>query len=97
MVALLRLLELFEVFRQLRLVFKRGSVEALQLWIFVVALVECAGDRHEFDRLAVAGAGDVRASAEIPEVAILIQRNRLARGDVVEEVDLEFARAPGDR
>ena len=89
-VAFLRLLKLFEVFVELGLVFEGGAVEPLQLWVLVVAFVERAGHGHEFDRFAVAGATDVRAGTQIPEVAVLKQRDRFALGDVVEQIDLEF-------
>ena len=69
---------------------KRGAVEALELWVVLVAFIEGAGDGHEFDGFAVAGAADVWAGAEIPEVAVLEEGDGLALGDVVEEIDFEF-------
>ncbi len=91
-VALFRLLEALEVFVELGLVLEGGAVDALQLRVLVVALVEGAGDAHELEGLAVAGARHVRAGAKIPEVAILVERDLLALGDVIQQVDLELAR-----
>src|SRR6476620_9417481 len=92
MVALLRFLEHGEVFIELGLVLESGAVNALELWIVLVAFVVGAGDAGELERTDVAGAHDVRAGAEIGELAVAIERDFFALGNVLADVELELAR-----
>ena len=89
MVALLRLLEHREVGLQLGLVLERGAVDALELRVLFVAFVVGAGDVRELERADVAGAHHVRAGAEIDEIAVAIERNRFALGNVLDDIELE--------
>ena len=93
MVALLRLLEHGEVGVQLGLVLEGGAVDALELRVFLVAFVIGAGHVGELERADVAGAHDVRAGAEIDEIAVAIERDLLALGNVLDDIELELARA----
>ena len=94
MVALLRLLEHREILVHLRLVLERRAVDALELRVFLVALVVGARDVRELERADVPRAHDVRPGAQIEEVAIAEERDFLALGDVREIADFEFARIP---
>ena len=91
MVALLRFLEHGEVFVELGLVLEGGAVDALELRVLFVAFVVGAGDVGELERADVAGAHDVRASAEIGEFAVAIERDFFALGNVLDDIELEFA------
>ena len=79
------------MFGEILFVFESGPVDTLELGVRGVAFVEGTCDAHDLEGLAVPGAGNVRAGAEIPEVTILIKRDRLAFGDVLEEINLETA------
>src|SRR5438067_1361536 len=91
MVALLGFLEHGEVFVELGLVLEGGTVNALKLRILFVAFVVGAGDTGELERADVPGAHDVRAGAEIGELAIAIERDFFALGNVLDNVELELA------
>src|SRR6476661_9467048 len=91
MVALLRFLEHGEVFVELGLVLEGGAVNALQLRIVFVAFVVGAGDAGQLERADVAGAHDVRAGAEIGELAVAIERDFFALGNVLDDIELELA------
>src|SRR5437764_15355686 len=91
MVALLRFLEHREVFVELGLVLEGGAVDALELRVLFVAFVVGAGNAGELERADVAGAHDVRAGAEIGELAIAIERDFFALGNVLDDVELELA------
>src|ERR1044072_7809874 len=91
MVAFLRFLEHGEVFVELGLVLESGAVNALELRIVFVALVIGAGDAGELERADVAGAHDMRAGENIGEFAVAIERNFFALGNVLNDIELEFA------
>ena len=93
MVALLRFLEHGEVFVELRLVLEGGAVDALELRVLLVAFVVGAGDVGELERADVSRAHDVRAGAEIDELAVAIERDRFARRNVFDDIELELARS----
>ena len=76
---------------QVRGIFKTGAVQTLQHRTCLVALVKSARDAHQLEGLAVPGAADVRAGAEIPEVAVFIKGYFLSRGNVVKKIHLECA------
>ena len=97
MVALLRLLEHREILVHLRLVLERRAVDALELRVFLVALVVGARDVREPERADVPRAHDVRPGAQIEEVAVAEERDLLALRDVREIADFEFARIPRPR
>src|SRR3954470_24664911 len=92
MVALLRFLEHGEIFVELGLVLEGGAVNALELRVLFVALVRGAGDAGELERADVAGPHDVRAGAEIGELAVAIERDFFALGNVLDDIELELAR-----
>jgi hypothetical protein len=91
-VAFFGFFEAVEVLLQQLLVFEGGAVEALELAFRFVAHVEGRRDRHELHVLALRGVADVRAGAEVDELAVLETRDFLAFGDLVDEVELEAAR-----
>ena len=80
MVALLGFLEHGEVFVELGFVLEGGAVDALELRVLFVAFVVGAGDVGELERADVACAHDVRAGAEIGELAVAIERDFFALG-----------------
>src|SRR5271156_237824 len=90
MVAALGLFEHREIRVHLGLVLERRAVDALELRVALVALVIRAGHMRELERADVAGAHDVRPGAEIEKIAVLEIRNRLAFGNVLNDVQLEF-------
>src|SRR5256885_8377503 len=92
MVALLRFFEHGEVFVELGLVLKSGAVNALKLWILFVAFVVGAGDAGELECADIAGAHDVRTGAEIGELAVAIERDFFALGNILDDIELELAR-----
>ena len=92
MVAFLRFLEHREVFVELGLVLEGGAVDALELRILFVAFVIGAGDMGEFERADVTGAHNVRTGAEIGELAVAIDRDLFAFGNVLDDIEFEFAR-----
>src|SRR5690606_35809540 len=87
-VALARFLDLGEVGLELLLRGKRGAVDALELLVLLVAAVVGAGDGEELEGLDLLGVADVRARAEVEELAVAVERDRLAFGDVREAAEL---------
>ena len=90
MIALFRLLQHGEVSLHLGLVLEGRAVDALELRVFLVALVIGAGDMGQPERADIPRAHDVRPGAEIEEVAVLEQRDVLALRDVLQIADLEL-------
>src|SRR5690606_38199600 len=78
MVALLGLLEHAEMRLELLLVAPSRPVDALELRVLRVAAPVGAGDLRELEGLAeLAGRGQMRPGAEIRELALLVDRDRL--------------------
>src|SRR5438874_10353065 len=90
MVALFRFLEHGEIFVELSLVLEGGAVDTLKLRVLFVAFVVGAGDAGELERADVACAHDVRAGAEIGELAVAIERDFFALGNVLDDVEFEL-------
>ena len=91
MVAGARLLEPLEVLGQLVLGRERGAVDAREHLAVRVAAPVGAGDARELERLRAAGAGRVRAAAEVVEVAVLVdadRRHALVLDQVLDQLDL---------
>ena len=101
-VALLRLLAPPQVLVQLLLALPDRAVDPLEHRALLVASPVGAGDREQLERADVPRGVHVRALAQVPERAVLVEghrRQRLARlcglaGEVVEDLDLE---RPGRR
>ena len=103
-VALLGLLDAFEVGVLVFLLRPRGAVDPLQHLVARVAAPVGAGDLHQLEHLELAGRGHVRAAAEVDELAFRVQRDRLGGRDrrddlrlvvlahVLEELDRVVAR-----
>ena len=91
MVATLGLFEHLEIFVQRGFVFECRAVDALELGIFLVALVIGAGHGRELEGADVAGAHHVRPGAEVEEFAILVVGDLFTLGNGFEVADLEFA------
>ena len=101
MVAALGLFELKEVLVELLLARKGGAVDALQLGIFRVAAPIRAGDVHQLEGLAeITGRGQMRADAEIDEIALPVEADLLVSrdfADIFGLVGLADAVEEGDR
>ena len=91
MIALLCFLEHREVIIELLFCFERRAVNSLQLRIVFVAFIIRACHVGEFERADVSRALDVRAGAEIDEVATAIERDFFVLRNVLDDVELEFA------
>src|SRR6185437_4039139 len=66
-----------------------GSVNPLQLWILLVAEPIGSGKVGNLEGLDAPCGGNVRAAAEVDELAVAIERNLLARvREALDEVDL---------
>ena len=91
MIALLRFLEHREVIVEFLFGFERRAVNALKLWILFVAFVVGARHVRQVERADVSGAHDVRARAEIDEIAAAIERDFFFGRNVLDDVELEFA------
>ncbi len=88
-VALRRLLAHLEPFVELRFVFERRAVNALQLRVLFVAAIIRRCQPQQLERLHVASARNVRAGAEIAEFAIAKKRNRFPFRNVINPLQLE--------
>ena len=77
-VALLRLLEHLQVRVLLLLLRPGGAVDALEHLVLRVAAPVGAGDLHELEDLQLAGRRHVRPAAEVDEVALPVQRDRVS-------------------
>ena len=88
-VARLDLFEMLEVRVEILLREEGGAVDALQLLVLFVAQPVGSGDGRDLERLHAAGGRNVRAAAEVSEVAVLIERDLVAGlGEALDEVDL---------
>jgi hypothetical protein len=65
-----------------------GAVDALELLVLFVAAVIGAGDGEELEGLQLRGVAHVRAGAEVHELAVLVEGDFLALGDVGEAAEL---------
>ncbi len=89
MVALLGFFELVEVVVEVFLGVERGAVDALELRVLLVAQPVGAGDVEQLEGLDASGGRDVRAAAEVGELAGLVDRDLLVGlGELLDEVAL---------
>src|SRR5208337_329042 len=89
MVALLRFFDAGQVSVEILLRKKRGAVDALQLLILLVAEPVGAGDVEQLEGFDLSGRRQVRAAAEILELAGLVDRNLLVGlGELLDEMAL---------
>ncbi len=96
-VALLRLLDLGDVGLELLLVEERGAVDALKHLAVGPALPVGTGDREQLECADLAGVGDVRASAEVDELALAVEAEDAVLVQLVVDVlDLERLAEVGD-
>ena len=77
MVAGFDLFEPFEVGVEILRVEEGGAIDALKLLVLLVAEPVGACDRHDLEGLDAARGRDVRATAEIGEVAVFVERDGL--------------------
>ena len=90
-VALFRFLELLEVGVEFLLVAPGGAVDTLQLGVVRVAAPVGAGHLHQFEAVAeLAGGGQVRAPAQVDEIALAVQGHLLVGGQVADDLGLEL-------
>ena len=89
MVARLDLFQMLEVSFEVLGVEEGGAVDALELLVLLVAEPVGAGDGGDLEGLDAAGGGDVRAAAEVGEVAVFVEGDLIAGfGEALDEVDL---------
>ena len=89
MVAPLGFLHLVHVLVEIFLAEESGAVDALQLRILFLAEPVGAGDVQQLEGLDFAGRGNVRAAAEVDELAGLVERNLfVGLGEFLDEVAL---------
>ncbi len=90
-VALAGQLERLEVRRQLFLAREGGAVDAREHRVLLVAAPVGAGQAGELEGAAaeLVGAGQVRAAAEVGELALRVDADGLLVGQVLDELDLE--------
>ena len=84
-------LDLGEIGVEVLLVEERGAVNALEHLRVGVALPVGAGDREQLERADLAGMGDVRASAEVDELALAVEAEDAVLVEFVVDV-LDFER-----
>ena len=68
---------------------ERGAVDALQPLVLLVALPVDGRRLEQLDRADLLQVAHVRPAAEVEELAVVVDRDRLAVGDVLEALDLE--------
>src|SRR5256885_1600924 len=89
MVALFGLFDRMQVLLKVLLVEERRAIDALELRIFLVAQPVSTGDAGQFESLDPPGGGDVRATAEVNEIAVAVEGDWVARpGELLNEMDL---------
>ena len=84
MVTGLGLLELIKVFGEFFLGRKGRAVDALELFVLFIAAVVGTGDGEELEGFDLLGVADVRTGAEVDEIAVLVEADLLAFGDILE-------------
>ena len=95
MIALLRLFELVQVGIEVLLVEEGGAVEPLELLAAGVVLPVGAGDAEQLERADLAGVRNVRAAAQVDELALAVEaQRRILLQLVVDVLDL-VAPGPG--
>jgi hypothetical protein len=77
-----------QVLLQLVLAGPGRAVDALQHLVAVVAAPVGAGHLHQLEVLQPAGAGHVRAAAQVLEAALAVQRHVLAGRDAGDDLGL---------
>ena len=97
MVALLGFLELGELGVELLLVEERRAVDALKHLAVGPALPVGPGDREQLERPDLAGVGNVRAAAEVDELALAVEAEHAVLVQLfVDVLDLEGLPQVGD-
>src|SRR3974390_3009572 len=88
-VAALGFFELVEVVVELFLGVERGTVDALELQVLFVAQPVGSGDVEQLEGLDASSGRDVRAAAEVGELASLVDGDLfIGRGEMLDEVTL---------
>src|SRR5262245_8550495 len=96
MVAFASFFEVVKMLVELLLSRPHGAVDALEHRVAFVAAPVGAGNRRELEVLALAGAADVRARAQIGELAYAVCRNGIAR-NAVDKLELEILLASAEK
>ena len=87
-IALLGLLEHVQVRIEVSLLLEGRAVDALQHLVVLITAPVSTGNAHELQSLDLARRDDVRASAEVRELALRVHRDLLAFRQIVDELDL---------
>ena len=88
MVALLGFLEHGDISIKIGLLFKSGRIDALEHLILLAAAPVCARNAHYLDILALAGRFKMRTRAEIHKIALLVEADDLALGQILDKLNL---------
>ena len=89
-IALLRLLQHMEIGVEFLFGAPCGAVDALQHRAVRIPAPVGTGNAHQFEGMPhAAGRGKVRAAAQVDEIALLIEGDRLAGRDRLDKLDLE--------
>ncbi len=95
MVALFRLFQLLQIGIQILLGEKGGRVQTLQLLAGRVALPVGPSQRHQLEGANLAGVGQVGAAAQVDELALAIEAERILLAEfLVDVLDLELLPHP---
>src|SRR5579862_5847973 len=92
MVPALPLFDHLEMIFEIRLVLESSAVNALELWVLLIALVIRTRDSGELVSANVASTHHVRPGAEVDKITVLIISNLLAFRNVREIANFELAR-----
>src|SRR4029077_5599140 len=90
MVAALGFFELVKIVVEIFLIDEAGAVDALHLWIAFLTLPVGARDVHQLESLNAAGGRNVRATAEVDELAGGVEGDHRLIGFFFHELALEF-------
>src|ERR1700733_2464504 len=89
MIAALRLFQPMQIFVEFFLREETRSINALQLWIALVALPVRARHTHQFEGLNALGRGNMRPTAEVDEFAGGVERDHRIFGFFFHQLALE--------
>ena len=81
------LLDLVEVSGEFFLGGEGGAVDALELFVLLVAAVISTGDGEELEGFDLLAVTDVGAGTQVHELAVLVERDLFALGNVVEAAE----------
>src|SRR5882724_9760334 len=91
MITPLGLFKHLEIRLHLGLIFEGGAINALKLRVLLISLIISAGYMSKLVSPDITRAHHVWPRAQVNKVAVFVVRNRLAFGNVLDDVELELA------